>query len=114
MSKKRAIRILNAHGGSHTSRKQALKYLESGRARYVDETTIRMIEDDPRHLAASPERQMAAAANPPASSSHSPRLEIVARPQAEERPFYAFDMGQTFLPYPQRNMSTPGRLRRAA
>jgi hypothetical protein len=29
----------------------ALKYVESGRARYVDEHTIRFHEDDPRHLA---------------------------------------------------------------
>jgi hypothetical protein len=52
-SSKRAVRILNPTGGSgFTSAKRAIRFVEQGRARYVDETCIEMIEGDYRHLAA--------------------------------------------------------------
>lgn len=107
MSKRRAIKILNAHGGSWTSRSQALKFLASGRARYVDEFTIRMIEDDPRHLAADPGRQ-----NLELVSAHSPSLQVVEAPKVVE--IHDAMAGQTFLHYPQRDQTSGRRLRRAA
>lgn len=51
VSPNREVKILNSHGATRTSRARALKYVESGRAVYVDERTIRFVEDDPRHLA---------------------------------------------------------------
>ena len=48
---KRAIRILNATGGSWTSAKNASKWVNQGRAHYVDDQTIHMKEGDYRHLA---------------------------------------------------------------
>jgi hypothetical protein len=50
---KRAVRILNPSGGAGwTSVKQAIRFVEQGRARYVDEVSIEMIEDDYRHISA--------------------------------------------------------------
>lgn len=60
--KKRAIKILNPAGGSWTSVKQAIKWVEQGRARYIDETSIEMIESDHRHLSAA--RSIAAPVSP--------------------------------------------------
>lgn len=49
--RKRAVRILNATGGSWTSAKNAHKWVAQGRAHYVDGQTIEMREGDYRHLA---------------------------------------------------------------
>lgn len=46
------IRILNATAGMYTSAKNAVMFLEQGRARYVDERTIEMLPDDHRHQSA--------------------------------------------------------------
>lgn len=51
VSPNRTVKIVNSHGATRTSRAKALKYVESGRAVYVDERTIRFVEEDPRHLA---------------------------------------------------------------
>jgi hypothetical protein len=52
-SPKRAVRIVNPIGGpGYTSAKQAIRFVQQGRARYVDETCIEMIAEDYRHLAA--------------------------------------------------------------
>jgi hypothetical protein len=102
MSKQRAIRILNAEGGSFTSRAQAVKLLKRGRAVYIDERTIELVA----------ERAPEARSNViefPAPVSHSPRLAIVPAVYAPEASF-----GQTFLRYPQRTQTSTRRLTRAA
>lgn len=108
MSKQRAIRILNAHGGSFTSRKQAIRFIETGRARYVDERTIEMIEDDYRHLAAGGRNVI----EMPAAPENSPSIDRVSTysPCA----VFQIDAHQTFLPYPQTDQrSNRGRLKAA-
>jgi hypothetical protein len=65
---KRAVRILNPVGGAgYTSAKQAIRFVAQGRARYVDETSIEMIEDDHRHIAAG--RSFAEPPRPHSASS---------------------------------------------
>jgi hypothetical protein len=107
-TKRRAVFIRNAHGNPYTSRVQALKYMTSGRARYVDEFTIEMIVDDFRHVASCPERQEESrviTAPPP----HSPSISIIPRPQRIiSRP------GQTFLHYPHANQTSTSALHRKA
>ena len=52
-SKARAVRIQNPAGGSgYTSRKSAEHLVSRGRARWLDISTIAMVESDPRHQAA--------------------------------------------------------------
>ena len=43
------ITILNSSGASHTSEKNALRYVTTGRAVYVTRRSIRFIEQDYRH-----------------------------------------------------------------
>ena len=92
------MRILNSAGGSFTNRHKALQYLSAGRARYIDEGTIEMIESDPRHQAC-----IASTERPIGSGAHSPHLEIVARlPVSSCR--VLIPLG--YLHYPQRDQTT--------
>lgn len=103
MSKHRAVKIRNAHGGGYTSRKQAIKFLEQGRARYVDESTIEMIEDDYRHVAAIASAETPA---PYVRCLHSARLNPVAYLEGD----FPVETRQTFLRYPQKNQTSTRRL----
>ena len=86
---KRAIVIRNSSGGSYTSRKKALKYVASGRARYIDEKTIEMIEEDHRHLACVASLEQSA----PKPTVQSPTIEL----SPTSPPSNNF---RTFAPYP--------------
>jgi hypothetical protein len=105
VSKERAVRILNSDGGSFTSRRQALRYIGSGRARYIDERTIEMIESDPRHVAcvASANRTAPGGA---IDVNHSPAFEIVARRKPSTTKIL---VPYGFLHYPQRDQTTTRR-----
>jgi hypothetical protein len=100
------VRILNSAGGTFTSRARAIKYLASGRARYVDEHTIRMIESHPGHLACI----ASARHDGEQSLSQGPTVEIVADRPATPRLKVLVPLG--YLHYPQRVQTTGGRLRR--
>lgn len=47
---KRDIRVLSTAGGAFTNRKSALNLVKRGLARYLDESTVVMIEDDYRYM----------------------------------------------------------------
>lgn len=90
-----SIRVTSSAGEAWTTRRGARRMIARGVAIPLDARTIVMVESDPRVNCETP-------------SAHGPVLEIAPR-------FARFDaQGQTFLPYPQREQGTRGRLARAA
>lgn len=85
---------MRVNGEVHwTTPKRALKYLERGQARYIDEGTIEMIPDNPRHLATV---QSIDSAAPRGRERTSPNL-----PAAVPEPVICdSNLGQTFGHYP--------------
>ena len=102
VSKKRGIKVVSISGDSWTSAKGALRMLKRGTARYVDEHTIEMIQEDYRHL--SEGRQPAPSRIPAVVATN---LVCIS------------DSGEGgFLRYPQRSLHSgpayPGLARKAA
>lgn len=98
MSKKRAIHILNCASQPFTSRHNALRWIEQGRARYIDELTIEMVEDHPRHKACIASIG-GASSRATIAGNAAPRSSPSGMPVIDELPD-AF-LGQTYLHYPQ-------------
>lgn len=82
--KKTRIRILDARGKAYTTRRGAEQLVERGRARWENDLTIRIIEDDGKQPAAGPVRKLKHA-------RHRPRFQFApyVPPPAYERPCIA-------------------------
>jgi hypothetical protein len=97
------IQILNpVEGGQRfTSRRNAVKYIKRGQARYIDERTIEFIGH--RHKAAA----LSVARKQPAKVQHPPKFEVVIANPPD------WEMNCIFLRWPLPEQGTPG-IKRAA